>query len=58
MLSQFCYAAFNELLDRRAAGHGVELRRVNPAFTSILEHFLIRLFRIRHVRISYGTHFV
>lgn len=24
----------------------------------LLEHFLIRLFCIRHVRRSYGTHFV
>lgn len=36
MLSQFAYSSFNTLLDRRACALGVEVRRVNPAFTSVI----------------------
>jgi IS605 OrfB family transposase len=36
MLSQFAYKQFHQLTDARAAAHGVAVRRVNPAFTSII----------------------
>lgn len=36
MLSLFAYSAFNTFLDRRAAASGIEVRRVNPAFTSVI----------------------
>lgn len=36
MLSSFAYAAFQALTDRRAAARGVAVRRVNPAFTTII----------------------
>lgn len=36
MLSQFAYSAFHEFTDRRAAACGVEVRRHNAAFTSVI----------------------
>lgn len=36
MLSSFVYSKFADLLDRRAEAHGVLVKRVNPAFTSLI----------------------
>jgi IS605 OrfB family transposase len=39
MLSSFIYSRFAEILDRRAEAHGITLKRLNPAFTSVIGRY-------------------